>query len=193
MRDYWDIGVANFCLTSVAMTAYNVAQVVAPPLTAVTSSGSLGAESTIIAAALVTVIAALVGGVVSVINAVSAAADRRASRVERAALSITTKNTDRKADTIIEKAVEIHTLTNDNLSKVTAALGVANERIQGLEKLMASMLVAQHDAHAARAAATLAEAIALAKDPPALRRTSDAPQKVEVVNVPLETTSEHKP
>lgn len=52
---------------------------------------------------------------------------------------IKTTRTEKKADTIIEKAVEIHTLTNSSLSKVQAALETANERIIGLEKLVASI------------------------------------------------------
>lgn len=44
----------------------------------------------------------------------------------------------KKSDVIIEKAAEIHTLTNSSLSKVQSALDVANERIIGLEKLIAS-------------------------------------------------------
>jgi len=47
--------------------------------------------------------------------------------------------TSAKASTILEKTVEIHTLTNGNLSKVTTALETANEKIAGLEKLMAAL------------------------------------------------------
>ena len=54
------------------------------------------------------------------------------------AAMIVALRTERKSDTIIEKATEIHTLTNSNLSKVSAALEVANSRIQGLERLIAS-------------------------------------------------------
>lgn len=39
-----------------------------------------------------------------------------------------------KADTIITKATEIHTLTNSNLSKVQAQLEVANEKIEGFNR-----------------------------------------------------------
>lgn len=39
-----------------------------------------------------------------------------------------------KADTIIEKATEIHTLTNSNLSEVRAELKVSNQIIQGLNQ-----------------------------------------------------------
>lgn len=39
-----------------------------------------------------------------------------------------------KTDTVIEKATEIHTLTNSNLSKVQAALEVSNKTIEGLNQ-----------------------------------------------------------
>lgn len=39
-----------------------------------------------------------------------------------------------KADTIIEKATEIHTLTNSNLSKVQSQLEVSNRTIEGLNQ-----------------------------------------------------------
>lgn len=41
-----------------------------------------------------------------------------------------------KADVLIEKAVEIHTLTNSNLTAVKTALEVANAKIEGLQKLV---------------------------------------------------------
>lgn len=40
------------------------------------------------------------------------------------------------------RLVEIHTLTNSNLSKVTAALAVANEKIEGLRLLAAAVAIA---------------------------------------------------
>lgn len=43
-----------------------------------------------------------------------------------------------KVDTVIKGNTEIHTLANDQLSKMTNALAVANEKIQGLEKLIVS-------------------------------------------------------
>jgi hypothetical protein len=42
-----------------------------------------------------------------------------------------------KADVIIEKADQIHSLTNDNLSRVSTALEVANTKIDGLHQLAA--------------------------------------------------------
>ena len=46
-----------------------------------------------------------------------------------------------KTDTIINKTDEIHTLTNANLAKVTAALEVANSKIVNLEKLISGLTV----------------------------------------------------
>lgn len=48
-----------------------------------------------------------------------------------------------KQDTLIEKAVEIHTQTNGQMSKLTNALDVALAKIEGLEKLIASMVAAK--------------------------------------------------
>lgn len=97
-------------------------------------------DPTIIAAAIVTVLAALTGAAVTIINAAAAARDRKDSQHERVVLKETAQATNAKADTIIEKAAEIHTLADGNLSKVTAALGVANEKIIGLEKLVAEVI-----------------------------------------------------
>lgn len=58
-------------------------------------------------------------------------------------------STDAKADTLIEKTAEIHTLTNSNLSAVNKTLAIANEKIVGLEK-MVSELVKTRDVTAAR-------------------------------------------
>lgn len=41
-----------------------------------------------------------------------------------------------KTDSIVTKANDIHALTNSNLTAVTTALQVANEKISGLEKLI---------------------------------------------------------
>lgn len=106
-------------------------------------------DPTVLAAAAVTVIVALTTGIVTVVNAIAAARDRRSSRQERAALAETATSTERKADTIIEKAVEIHTQTNGSLSKVQAQLEIANEKIlglnhqiRGLETLIATLTAA---------------------------------------------------
>jgi hypothetical protein len=44
-----------------------------------------------------------------------------------------------KADSIIHKADEIHTMTNSNLTKVNADLEMANKRVESLENLIKSM------------------------------------------------------
>jgi hypothetical protein len=100
-------------------------------------------DPTVIAAAIVTVLTALGVLVVTIINAKSAADERHDARVSRIKVEATTVNTNAKADTIIEKASEIHTLTNSNLSKVTEALEVANEKIEGLQKLVGQMMDAK--------------------------------------------------
>lgn len=41
-----------------------------------------------------------------------------------------------KADVIVAKVAEVHSLTNSQLTAVTTALAVANEKILGLEKLL---------------------------------------------------------
>lgn len=61
-----------------------------------------------------------------------------------AAVFIGVRNS-RKSDVIIEKAAEIHTLTNSSLSKVQSSLEVANEKILGLEKLIAAGAEAKKD------------------------------------------------
>lgn len=51
-----------------------------------------------------------------------------------AASAETAKLAIQKTDSLTEKVVEVHTLTNGNLSKVTSALEVANEKILGMQK-----------------------------------------------------------
>lgn len=75
-------------------------------------------DPAIYAAATVTVISALVGGVVSIVNAFSAASDRRASLDERRLLLARTdsnlllaKETAAKTDGIAVTAGKIHELT----------------------------------------------------------------------------------
>ena len=92
----------------------------------------------IIAAAIVLVIASIGGASVQIINAWAASNERKEAKFSREKLEEITRSTDNKANTIIEKAAEIHTLTNSNLSKVTASLDSALAKIEGLEKLIAS-------------------------------------------------------
>jgi len=113
---------------------------------------------TAIGAAVVTVIGALGGVVVQIINAVSAARDRREASAERRALreqtAIVLKNgqdTGVKADQIIEKAVEIHGLANGHLTKLSTALDVANAKIAGLESLMHALADSKRENDAVQA------------------------------------------
>lgn len=48
-----------------------------------------------------------------------------------------------KVEAVDAKAIEIHTLTNSNLSKVTSQLEVANSKIEGLQKLVSSLVTAK--------------------------------------------------
>lgn len=114
-------------------------------------------DPALFAAAIVTVIAALFGGTVQIINARSTATDRRSAAKEREIAAeerrvmiqragqavVVAQDTGRKADTLIEKTSEIHTLTNSNLSAVTASLAVALAKMEGMEKLIASMVAAK--------------------------------------------------
>jgi len=54
--------------------------------------------------------------------------------------TVRTVETAAKADKIIEKTAEIHTLANSNLAKMEADLSIANVKIEGLERLMANMI-----------------------------------------------------
>lgn len=94
-------------------------------------------DPTVIAAGLVLVIGALAAGVVLVINALAKMKLDVLKGQEE--INKTARSTEHKADQIIEKAAEIHTLTNSNLSKVTASLDVALEKIAGLEKMVVSL------------------------------------------------------
>jgi hypothetical protein len=84
------------------------------------------ATLTIVLVAIVPTLAAIGAMIVSIINAIKS--------TENGA----------KADHIIEKATEIHTLTNSNLSKVTATLDVANAKIEGMQKMISGMLEAKN-------------------------------------------------
>lgn len=61
-----------------------------------------------------------------------------------AAFVISLRNS-RKSDVIIEKAAEIHTLTNSSMSRVQSALDVASEKIIGLEKLISAAAETKKD------------------------------------------------
>lgn len=46
-----------------------------------------------------------------------------------------------KTDALLRKTEEIHTLTNGNLTTITAELRVANEKIAGLQALLSALTV----------------------------------------------------
>jgi len=75
-------------------------------------------------------------------------------------------DTSKKVDAVIEKAVEIHTLTNGTNSVLQKSLEVAQEKIAGLEALISSVVVAKQEADAARATNKVDVAQALAQTPP---------------------------
>lgn len=52
----------------------------------------------------------------------------------------------RKSDNHSKQLVEIHSVVNGNLSKVTAALDIANQKIEGLQNLVTSILADRKDA-----------------------------------------------
>ncbi len=155
-------------------------------------------DPTVIAGGVVLVIGSMATAIVTIINALAARDDRRAQATERltsvaarATQLEATHDASRKADTIIEKATEIHALTNGTNQGLTKALDLANAKISGLEQevaslkqMMALLLTAKQDAltlatatreDAANVAARSREDIAsaLAQAPPPTRRTTD--------------------
>lgn len=90
----------------------------------------------IIAAALVLVIAGIGSAIVQVINARAAAEDRREAKATRIKLEREAEIASIKADRIVEQGVAIHTLTNSNLSAVTAALAAAIAKNEVLERII---------------------------------------------------------
>lgn len=105
-------------------------------------------DPVIFAGAVVTVIAALGAAIVTVINAKAAADERAEARMAREVQLRLSRATDGKADAIIEKTVQIHEVTNSNLSKVTAALDVALSRIEGLQAMVRTLTEAKRIADA---------------------------------------------
>lgn len=83
------------------------------------------------------VIMALIGivpaTVAAIVGGMSLLQSRRNAEVAAATGAAVTTNIE-KTDTVIEKATEIHTLTNSNLSKVQAQLEVSNKTIEGLNQ-----------------------------------------------------------
>lgn len=97
----------------------------------------------IIAAAIVLVIAAVGSMFVQIINAKAAAEDRQDARASRIKLETYAEINDGKNNKIIEQGVSIHTLTNSNLSTVTAALATAVAENKTLERIIAAALEAK--------------------------------------------------
>jgi len=71
-----------------------------------------------------------------------------------------------KSDAIIQKSDVIHTLTNSRLTEVTAQLAVANEKIEGLQKLVSQMMEAEKATNLAAERSTLQIERAAAQTPP---------------------------
>lgn len=105
-------------------------------------------DPTIIAGAFVIVIAAIGTTIVQIVNAVAAANDRREARSARLKLEAMAEINAVKTDKIVEQGVAIHTLTNSNLSKVTADLATAVSKIEGLEKVIVAQTKAKEIADA---------------------------------------------
>lgn len=59
--------------------------------------------------------------------------------VEIAANSRITDNTEKKADTLISKTAEIHTMSNGQLAALQAALALEKTRNEGLERLVVEL------------------------------------------------------
>ena len=110
-------------------------------------------DPALISAAIVTVIAAIAAACVTIINAIAATQDRKDSREERRLLydkaiiaARVQDDTAHKADVIIEKTAEIHTLTNSANSELRKALAIMTEKHNGLQKIIVQMNMAKEDA-----------------------------------------------
>lgn len=129
-----------------------------------------------IGAQVLLIIAALFSGWA----ALQARAEAKSGRLEAQAANV---EGGRKADTLIEKATEIHTLANSSLSKATSALEVANVTIQGLHNLIA--LSEQAKRETAIAHATILRA---AQEAPAVPAGLLGPPEVLPISAPTEAT-----
>lgn len=144
-------------------------------LTAVTMLAATTLDPTLLAAAVVTIIAALGGVTVQIINARSAAVERRAT-AERELLAATERkalfeqaqhatkladDNNKKADALIKSTTEIHTLTNSTNSNLQKALELMTEKNVGLEKLMRQMESEKQTTAATRAVTDAQAAVVL--------------------------------
>lgn len=115
-------------------------------------------DPAIYAAALITVIAALVGGTVQVINAVSSSRDRRDAARERqialeqsaAGIELARAN-GQKADAILHKTSAVEVLTNGTNSNLQRALDVMTERNAGNEAIIRQLRQTTADTASVRA------------------------------------------
>jgi hypothetical protein len=152
-------------------------------------------DPALVAAAVVTVVSAMGAACVTIINAIAAAKDRSDSASERRVLYekaiISAKTQDdisHKADNIIEKSAEIHTLTNSANSELKSALAVMTEKYNGLVSLISQLNLAKSDALAVKSDTDLAAARLLvplvAAAVPSITSQAVEPLKVEVTNIP---------
>jgi len=115
-------------------------------------------DPTLLAAAIVTVLASMGGMVVMIINARSASQDRREAAMERRILMEKTNATADKADRLIQSTAEIHTLTNSTNTNLQKALDLMTEKTKGLERLIIEMNKSRVAADVVQAAAELERA-----------------------------------
>lgn len=116
-------------------------------------------DPTLFAAAIVTVIAALGGVTVQVINSVSAARDRREAAAERKVLMERTNATASKADTIMVTSAEIKELTNSTNSNLQKALELMTEKYAGSQRALSQAQETKREVAAAQAVTDLTRAI----------------------------------
>lgn len=83
---------------------------------------------------IIAVVTGLPATIAAIVSGMILLQSRRNAEVA-ASTAVAVTNNIAKTDTVIEKATEIHTLTNSNLSKVQAALEVSNKTIEGLNQV----------------------------------------------------------
>lgn len=83
---------------------------------------------------IIAIVTGLPATIAAIVSGMILLQSRRNAEVA-ASTAVAVTNNIAKTDTVIEKATEIHTLTNSNLSKVQAALEVSNKTIEGLNQV----------------------------------------------------------
>jgi hypothetical protein len=160
-----------------------------------------GLDPTVFAAAIVTVLAAVVGGTVTVINALAAARDRRDAREERrlviaqgASAIAESKENGKKADTIIRSTDKIHELTNSTNSNLQKELELEREKNAGLAKTITALEAEKHATAAMRAITDSQTNVALHTVPPVLdtHDTDEALQRIATAQEGMNETLEHQ-